>query len=153
MLEKKYIFIDSKAAQSFLTSGSVTSISMCVNINVVWKYVILFGLPSIKNLSIWLCRNISAAFKSNRNDNRITLIFISGGEGSRTPVQYKFHINFYIVSLLLLILQTKLFVFPNVRTTTPIDPFTLGRTTLSDYRSQPNWVRRFRQPPSLSSEC
>ena len=35
-----------------------------------------------------------------------------GGEGSRTPVQYKFHINFYIVSLLLLILQTKLSVFP-----------------------------------------
>lgn len=38
--------------------------------------------------------------------------YTDGGEGNRTPVQYKFHINFYIVSLLLLILQTKLFVFP-----------------------------------------
>ena len=101
-----------KAAQSFLISGSITSISICVNKNVVWKYVTCFGLPSIKNLNTSLCRTISTAFKSNKNDNKIALVFISGGEGSRTPVQCKFHINFYIVSLLLLILQTKLFVFP-----------------------------------------
>ena len=110
--QNKYMFRHWKAAQSFLISGSITSISICVNINVLWKYTIFFGLPSIKNLHTWLCRTISTAFKNNRNDNRIALVFISGGEGSRTPVQCKFHINFYIVSLLLLILQTKLFVFP-----------------------------------------
>ena len=142
-----------KAARSFLISGSITSISICANMNVLWKYTTCFGLPSIKNLNTWLCRTISTAFKNNRNDNRIALVFISGGEGNWTPVQYKFHINFYIVSLLLLILQTKLFVFPNVRTITSIDPISSGRTSLSDYRSQPNWARRFRQPPSLSSEC
>ena len=114
----------------------------------MWKYVICFGLPSIKNLNTSLCRTISTAFKSNKNDNKIALVFISGGEGSRTPVQYKFHINFYIVSLLLLILQTKLFVFPNVRAITLIDLLSSGRTTLSDYRSQYNWVKRFIQPLS-----
>ena len=40
------------------------------------------------------------------------MLLPSGGEGSRTPVQYKFQVSFYIVSLLLLILQTKLSVFP-----------------------------------------
>ncbi len=96
------MFIHLKAAQSFLISGSVTSISICVNKNVLWKYVICFGLPSIKNLNTSLCRTISTAFKSNKNDNKIALVFISGGEGSRTPVQYLFHYIFYKFSPLLI---------------------------------------------------
>ena len=138
----------SNTAWSVLHLGLTVCISICIILKEILQYVMCFGLPSIKNDNplFPLIKLGTTNIKYNNNNN--TVVFISGGEGSRTPVQCKFHINFYIVSLLLLILQTKLFVFPNVRTITLIDLLSSGRTTLSDYRSQHNWVKRFMQPLS-----